>query len=293
MSTCSRKLRDFEVQAPWPSVSLPMYHAHTGRYIARATSRSPAIKWNALHTLFPGMNIAAVRKAIPHSLVRAYTISKQKSSTKPASSNVPAMKVSSALFLHQVRLHCLLVNHYVQEQLSHLQRALTSLGRLVEDEWLQCETEYILRERSLWGPEEPWKLAKWMLDMSEGPHRIRKKLVKNNEFFTHYAYREVPVQEAGEVGVPVGKQRVKYPISADSKVYFEEEQQGGRIKTLLRTTKGSAAVVDAMDGMADDDSEPKVIDGRLHSDITELTYLRLSLSVTKVNDWFFGFFLWL
>lgn len=140
---------------------------------------------------------------------------------------------SPALFLHQVRLHCLLVNQYVQDQLSHLQRGLSSLNRLVEDEWGQCESEFLLRERSLWGHEEPWPLAKWMLDMSEGPQRVRKKLVENADFFTHYAYRDLPPPPA-DAPPEVLKQRIRYPISGDSKVFFDEELEGGRVKTLLK-----------------------------------------------------------
>lgn len=55
-------------------------------------------------------------------------------------------------------------------------------------EWLQTETE-LTRERGLWGPPTPTKLDKWMLDMTEGPCRMRKKMMKNELFYIHYPYR--------------------------------------------------------------------------------------------------------
>lgn len=55
-------------------------------------------------------------------------------------------------------------------------------------EWLQTETE-LTRERGLWGPPTPTRLDKWMLDMTEGPCRMRKKMMKNELFYIHYPYR--------------------------------------------------------------------------------------------------------
>ena len=55
-------------------------------------------------------------------------------------------------------------------------------------EWLQTETE-LTRERGLWGPPTPTVLDKWMLDMTEGPCRMRKKMMKNELFYIHYPYR--------------------------------------------------------------------------------------------------------
>lgn len=47
----------------------------------------------------------------------------------------------------------------------------------------------LLRERGLWGPPLGSWLDKWMLDMVEGPCRMRKKMVKNDMFYVHYPYR--------------------------------------------------------------------------------------------------------
>ena len=46
-----------------------------------------------------------------------------------------------------------------------------------------------MRERGLWGPPVGSNLDKWMLDMTEGPHRMRKKMIRNDDFYVHYPYR--------------------------------------------------------------------------------------------------------
>ncbi|KAJ8676714.1 hypothetical protein QAD02_012501 [Eretmocerus hayati] len=85
--------------------------------------------------------------------------------------------------------------------------------RYVYQEWLQTETE-LTRERGLWGPPTPTKLDKWMLDMTEGPCRMRKKMMKNDLFYIHYPYRP-------ELDHPDNKQ-LKYKVasSLDSKEYY-------------------------------------------------------------------------
>lgn len=40
------------------------------------------------------------------------------------------------------------------------------------------------------------RLDKWMLDMTEGPSRMRKKMKKNDLFYLHYPYR--PELDSGD-----------------------------------------------------------------------------------------------
>ncbi|XP_058804217.1 WD repeat and FYVE domain-containing protein 3 isoform X1 [Phymastichus coffea] len=85
--------------------------------------------------------------------------------------------------------------------------------RYVYQEWLQTETE-LTRERGLWGPPTPTVLDKWMLDMTEGPCRMRKKMMKNELFYIHYPYRP-------ELEHPDNKQlKYKVATSLDSKEYY-------------------------------------------------------------------------
>lgn len=60
--------------------------------------------------------------------------------------------------------------------------------RYVFQDWLQSEVE-LTRERGLWGSEKANSLDKWTLDSTEGPHRMRKKTMKNDLFYLHYPYR--------------------------------------------------------------------------------------------------------
>ena len=55
--------------------------------------------------------------------------------------------------------------------------------------WKRVEGE-LLRVRGIWGPTGESSLTKWMLDMTEGPCRMRKKLTRNVHFYTHYPYRK-------------------------------------------------------------------------------------------------------
>ncbi|KAF5299222.1 hypothetical protein FQA39_LY02395 [Lamprigera yunnana] len=86
--------------------------------------------------------------------------------------------------------------------------------RYVHQEWIQTENE-LTRERGLWGPPEPSQLDKWMLDMTEGPHRMLKKTMKNDVFYLHYPYR--PEHEKGAL-------KYKVATSHHSKEYYNAVQ---------------------------------------------------------------------
>ncbi len=58
----------------------------------------------------------------------------------------------------------------------------------LHEEWFAIEHD-LLRERGLWGFEEPDSLAKYKLDCIEGPCRMRKRMVLNEDFYQHYLYR--------------------------------------------------------------------------------------------------------
>lgn len=66
--------------------------------------------------------------------------------------------------------------------------------KYVTEEWSQIEYE-LLRERGLWGPPIGSHLDKWMLEMTEGPCRMRKKMVRNDMFYTQYPYMPEAEQE--------------------------------------------------------------------------------------------------
>ncbi|KAH9634486.1 hypothetical protein HF086_005479 [Spodoptera exigua] len=98
--------------------------------------------------------------------------------------------------------------------------ALTRLHtqRYVQAEWAGAWRE-LTRERALWGPRRAPALAKWALDSTEGPSRMRKMLRRNHSFYQHYPYRP-------DLDDPDNKQ-LKYKVaqSLDSKEYYRVYQQ--------------------------------------------------------------------
>uniref|UniRef100_S4RTS1 DUF4704 domain-containing protein n=1 Tax=Petromyzon marinus TaxID=7757 RepID=S4RTS1_PETMA len=62
-----------------------------------------------------------------------------------------------------------------------------SVARLLAAEWGRLEAE-VTRERGPWGPPVGSRLDKWMLDPTEGPCRMRRKLMPNEHFYAHYAH---------------------------------------------------------------------------------------------------------
>lgn len=77
------------------------------------------------------------------------------------------------------------------------------------EEWQGMEYG-LLRERGLWGPPVGSELDKWMLSPTEGPHRMRKKMVRNTQFYAHYPYR------------PPDSELVSYCLSPRLLVFFQK-----------------------------------------------------------------------
>uniref|UniRef100_T1KMA3 WD repeat and FYVE domain-containing protein 3 n=1 Tax=Tetranychus urticae TaxID=32264 RepID=T1KMA3_TETUR len=115
--------------------------------------------------------------------------------------------------------HISLISELVDSQLKQKIQSDVHLLKYVYDEWIACENELLTREKAIWGPEHGSKnLDKWKLDMTEGPHRMRRKMVKNELFYVHYPYR--PEVDSSKT---IGRKKGKYnpPISFDSRDYFK------------------------------------------------------------------------
>ena len=115
--------------------------------------------------------------------------------------------------------HIGIVKDVVELSYKNRQQTEHHLLKYVEEEWLETEGR-LTNERGLWGPFNESPLTKWMLDMTEGPSRMRKKLVRNNIFYFHYPYRPYD-----EVEQAVTHSKYKRPTSFDSKVWFEKHHQ--------------------------------------------------------------------
>ncbi|XP_052591485.1 WD repeat and FYVE domain-containing protein 3 isoform X2 [Peromyscus californicus insignis] len=122
--------------------------------------------------------------------------------------------------------HIAVVRDLVDTQYKEYQERQQNALKYVTEEWCQIECE-LLRERGLWGPPIGSHLDKWMLEMTEGPCRMRKKMVRNDMFYNHYPYVPETEQETN-VTKPA---RYRRAVSYDSKEYY------------LRLASGNPAIV--------------------------------------------------
>lgn len=111
--------------------------------------------------------------------------------------------------------HVALVRELVDLQSKQYALSQQHMQRDVLEDWYQTETE-LTRERGLWGPTIPSRLDKWMLDMTEGPCRMRKKMMRNELFYIHYPYR--PELDTGD------NKALKFKVASswDSKEYYQK-----------------------------------------------------------------------
>uniref|UniRef100_A0A4W3HF18 WD repeat and FYVE domain containing 3 n=1 Tax=Callorhinchus milii TaxID=7868 RepID=A0A4W3HF18_CALMI len=136
--------------------------------------------------------------------------------------HLTAQEASQWMFTHIAVVRDLLDMQYKEYQ-ERQQNAL----KYVTEEWAQIENE-LLRERGLWGPPIGSHLDKWMLEMPEGPCRMRKKMVRNDMFYVHYAYLPENEQESTSLLVSAVETeqiiskpaRYRRAISYDSKEYY-------------------------------------------------------------------------
>ncbi|XP_030377443.1 WD repeat and FYVE domain-containing protein 3 [Scaptodrosophila lebanonensis] len=125
-------------------------------------------------------------------------------------------------------IHVQLIKDLLELRCKQYVQMLQHTQRYVYQDWVQSETE-LTRERGLWGPEGSSTLDKWILDTTEGPHRMRKKTMRNDLFYLHYPYR--PELELAD------NRQLKYKVasSLDSKTYFLHGQQLPRILAEAET----------------------------------------------------------
>ncbi|RWS13484.1 WD repeat and FYVE domain-containing protein 3-like protein [Dinothrombium tinctorium] len=112
--------------------------------------------------------------------------------------------------------HISIITDLVELQLKQKYQGDAHLLKYVYDDWIAAENELLVRERAIWGPDYGSRqFDKWKLDMTEGPHRMRKKLVRNDAFYLHYPYK--PEMDPSDSKLP----KYKLPISFDSKEYYK------------------------------------------------------------------------
>ncbi|KHN83531.1 WD repeat and FYVE domain-containing protein 3 [Toxocara canis] len=123
-----------------------------------------------------------------------------------------------------IRVHTSLIRELVRAQCVRYHEWHSHVQKWCLQEWHALETE-LTRERGLWGPQVGSPLDKFALDTTEGPCRIRHKLVPNPTFYHQYPYRpHLDLPEARAL-------RAKVAISRDSKLYYEAMKRR-RSKTI-------------------------------------------------------------
>lgn len=95
--------------------------------------------------------------------------------------------------------------------------------------WADMQLE-LTNERGLWGPSDPSHLDRWQLDPVEGPHRTRKRLKINSEFYDVYKPKS-PADYKDS--------KFKQPSSVFSKEYYHYYGTRDRVSSL--TTIGGGA----------------------------------------------------
>ncbi|XP_015220356.1 WD repeat and FYVE domain-containing protein 3 isoform X2 [Lepisosteus oculatus] len=125
-------------------------------------------------------------------------------------SNLSAQETFQWMFTHIAVVRDLVAMQYKEYQ-ERQQNAL----KYVTEEWAQIEYE-LLRERGLWGPPIGSHLDKFLLEMTEGPCRMRKKMVRNDMFYIHYPYVPDTEQDTSSQKPT----RYRRAISYDSKEYY-------------------------------------------------------------------------
>ena len=97
--------------------------------------------------------------------------------------------VKKATAFEWINLHTGLVRDLWEMRCAQYIHMSQHTQRYVLQEWIQSEGE-LIRERGLWGPTKGNSiLDKWTLDSTEGPHRMRKKTMRNDLFYQQYPYR--------------------------------------------------------------------------------------------------------
>ncbi|KAK0399841.1 hypothetical protein QR680_003241 [Steinernema hermaphroditum] len=124
------------------------------------------------------------------------------------------LKISSDVVHMWIRVHTSLLRELVRAQCHRYHEWHSHVQKWCLHEWETGESE-LTRERGLWGPEVGSVLDKFQLDMTEGPSRVRRKMIPNPQFYRQYPYRP-------NLDLPESKAlRSKFAISKDSKVYYE------------------------------------------------------------------------
>ncbi|KRY48283.1 WD repeat and FYVE domain-containing protein 3 [Trichinella britovi] len=126
--------------------------------------------------------------------------------------------VSKQEFMMWLKVHVTLIHELFDLQYTRYLQWHEHTKKWCLDEWTNLKQE-LTRERGLWGPKNPSVLNKYMLDSTEGPCRMRMKMIPNINFYVDYPYRPNVMNLENKTT------KNKLPCSCDSQLYYE------RVKT--------------------------------------------------------------
>uniref|UniRef100_A0A0M3IYN0 Beige/beach protein-related (inferred by orthology to a S. mansoni protein) n=1 Tax=Anisakis simplex TaxID=6269 RepID=A0A0M3IYN0_ANISI len=110
------------------------------------------------------------------------------SSTSMCASVWRPPNISTEVVHMWIRVHTSLIRELVRAQCVRYHEWHSHVQKWCLQEWHALEAE-LTRERGLWGPQIGSSLDKFALDTTEGPCRIRRKLIPNPTFYHQYPYR--------------------------------------------------------------------------------------------------------
>ena len=125
--------------------------------------------------------------------------------------------------------HISIVKEVVEQHYRNRSQTDEHMLDYMEEQWLATEAS-LTQERGLWGPFNENPLTKWQVDLTEGPARMRKRLVRNDLFYLLYPHREDKGEAVGEAGDSGGMEvhnkphKYRRPMSRDSKMWFKQHR---------------------------------------------------------------------
>ena len=147
--------------------------------------------------------------------------------------------------------HITIVSEVVDQHETQRKQTEHHMLTYSEEEWLHTEAQ-LTRERGIWGPSCEGSLMKWQLDVTEGPFRMRKRLVRDELFYYRYPYRFAKNEER-----PL---KYKRPTSFDSKLWYERHHNNSLFE---REERGLELDYDDCDISVSDKTQNMTIDEQM------------------------------
>ncbi|XP_078070095.1 WD repeat and FYVE domain-containing protein 3 isoform X4 [Mustelus asterias] len=180
--------------------------AHEKKYISRGETTIAPVTQSKLSRVSSGFGLSKLTGS-----------RRNRKESGICKNNLTSQEISQWMFTHIA-----VVRDLVDMQYKEYQERQQNALKYVTEEWAQIEYE-LLRERGLWGPPIGSHLDKWMLEMPEGPCRMRKKMVRNDMFYIHYPYVPENEQESTSLLSVIASKLPEVPWFDDDNMVSEKK----------------------------------------------------------------------